>query len=346
MTNSKFTNLTGEMMERMRTVPGVESVATISTLPLEHGLMNFFDVEGQIDPDATRPAGAAQWRMISPHYFDAMGITLLKGRPFDERDTAEAEPVVIINEALARRYFPEEEALGQRLVSGPPDNESSYSRIVGVVRDIQEVALDSPTPPTQFTPALQASDGAIAFLSNVMPTCWIIRTAGDPLSYSATLQREMLAVDAGQPVSDVRTMQDVMSASIAARQFNTLLLGIFAALALTLAIIGIYGVMSYAVAQRTREIGIRMALGAARAQTLRMIIGQGAMLAGMGVVLGLVGAFALTRLMSKMLFEVRATDPVVFIGAAVTLLLVACAACVPPAWRATRVDPLVALRSE
>jgi predicted permease len=306
--------------------------------------MTRFDVAGRERPDGAEPEGLAQWRMISPGYFRVMGIPVLRGRTFTHHDTAEAEPVVIINQALARRYFPDEDPVGQAFAATSP--EEPPTRIVGVVGDISEVTLDRPPYPTVFAPAAQAPDGVTAFVAQVMPTCWVVRTSGDPLGYAKAVQGEILAVDPEQPVSSVRTMGQIMSTSIARRQFNTLLLTLFAGLALLLAVVGIYGVMSYSVAQRTREIGVRMALGAARKETLRLILGQGMRLAVIGVVIGILGAFGLTRFLASMLFEIGATDPKTFVGVSLGLLLAAAVACLVPARRATRVDPVVALRHE
>jgi putative ABC transport system permease protein len=197
-----------------------------------------------------------------------------------------------------------------------------------------------------FVPAAQEADEVTAFIANILPTGWVVRTAGDPLTYGPVVQREMLAVNRELPVSSIRSMEQVMGTSIATRQFNTLLLALFAGLALLLAVAGIYGVMSYSVAQRTHEIGVRMALGAARGATLRLILGQGMRLAAIGVVVGILGAFALTRLMLSLLFEISATDPLVFLLVAAVLFAAAAVACVVPALRATRVDPLIAMRSE
>lgn len=346
LTSAKFTTLAGDFIERLEASPGIEAAATISTLPLEHGLMNLFNVQGRTAPDEGQEAGRAQWRLISNDYFRVMGIPLRRGRTFTDLDTRDSEPVTIINDALARRYFPNEDPIGQGLVSTDPASDDPPTRIVGVVGDVRELALDRPATPTMFVPAAQVADEDTAFIANILPTGWVVRTAGDPLTYGPVVQREMLAVNRDLPVSSIRSMEQVMGTSIATRQFNTLLLGLFAALALLLAVAGIYGVMSYSVAQRTHEIGVRMALGAARGATLRMILGQGMKLAAIGVVVGILGALALTRLMMALLFEISATDPLIILLVATLLLAAAAIACIVPALRATRVDPLIAMRSE
>ncbi len=344
LTTAKLTRFVAQAAERLEAQPGIEAAATISTLPLEHGLMSRFNVEGRDQPDSTEQEGRAQWRLISPDYFRAMDIPMLRGRTFNEHDTAETPPVIIINEALAERYFPDEDPIGKGLLTGGP--EDPPERIIAVVGDISELALDRPPVPTIFAAATQASDGTTAFLANLFPTSWVIRTAGDPASYGPAVRSTILALDPEQPVSNLRPLAELMSTSIATRQLSTLLLTLFAGLALVLAVVGIYGVMSYAVAQRTQEIGIRQALGATGGATLRLILGQGLRLALIGIVLGILAALGLSRLLLALLFETTATDPKTFAAASLALLLAATAACLVPALRATRVDPLVALRNE
>jgi len=307
--------------------------------------MLFFDVEGR-PADPKERAGRAQWRLVSTEYFRAMGIPLLKGRSFTERDTVDSPPVVIINQALARQYFKEENPIGKGLLAGNPGSQEPPLEIVGVADDIRELALDRPPTPTGFAPASQAPDETTAFLAAILPTCWVVRTAGDPLEWSGTVQREILAVDREQPVSDIRSMDQVLSQSAARREFNTLLIGAFAGLAILLAAAGIYGVTSYSVEQRTQEIGIRMALGAERRETLRLVLGRSLLLTAVGVLVGLAGALALTRVLSTLLFGVSATDPATFILTAGLIVAVSLLASYLPARRATRIDPVLALRRE
>jgi len=346
LTTARFTDVTRQIAERLKATPGIETAATISTLPLQHGLMTFFNVEGNTEAEGANARGMAQWRMIASDYFKAMGIPLVRGRTFTETDTTDSQRVIIVNEALVRKYFPNEDPIGRGLQSGDPSTGAPPDRIVGVVGDVREVALDRPESPTVFSFSAQADDGTTAFLASVLPTCWVVRTTGDPLGHANTIRSAVLAVDPEQPISSVRSMEQVMSESMARRQFNTALLTIFASVALLLAVVGIYGIMSYSVAQRTHEMGIRMALGAARGETLRLVLGHGMKLAVIGVVIGVVGAFALTRLMLSMLYEISATDPKTFVLASLIILLTAAIACLGPALRATRVDPMVALRCE
>ena len=346
LTTARLTGFVDQVVERLEARPGIEAAATISTLPLEHGLMTFFDVEGRARPDATEREGRAQWRLISADYFRVMGIPLLAGRGLTEHDDADSPPVIVINEALARQYFPGENPVGRALVTGREDADEPPDRIIGVVGDVRELALDRPPTPTVYAAAAQAPDETTAFLANLFPVSWVIRTAGDPLSHGQVVRDEILAVDPEQPVSDLRSLEELMSGSIASRQFSTLLLAIFAALALVLAVVGIYGVMSYAVAQRTREIGIRQALGATGSAALRLILGQGVKLALIGVAVGVLAALGLSRWLASMLYETAPTSPVIFAATSAALLAAAAAACLVPAMRATRVDPIVALRDE
>ena len=346
LTTARLTAFVDRVVERLEAKPGIEAAATISTLPLEHGLMTLFDVEGRARPDATEREGRAQWRLISADYFRVMGIPLLAGRAFTNHDSGDSPPVIVINQALARQYFPDEDPIGRALVTGGQDAESPPDRIIGVVGDVRELALDRPPTPTVYAAAAQAPDETTAFLANLFPVSWVIRTAGDPLSYGQVVRDEILAVDPEQPVSDLRGLEELMSGSIAGRQFSTLLLAIFAALALVLAVAGIYGVMSYAVAQRTREIGIRQALGATGSAALRLILGQGVKLASIGVVIGVLAALGLSRWLTSMLYETAPTSPLIFAATSAALLAAAAAACLVPALRATRVDPIVALRDE
>ena len=276
-------------------------------------------------------------------------IPLLRGRFFQENDDGKAAPVAIINQALARKYWPGEDPLGKRLQIGKglgPQFEEPHRQIVGVVGDVREGGLKGQPDPVLYIPAAQVTDGLTQFASTVIPTSWAVRTAGDPLSLSAAIQREFLAVDGQLPVSNIRTMEQLIRTATARENFNTLLLTLFAAIALLLAAIGIYGLMSYAVEQRGHEIGVRMALGAGQGDVLQMFLLQGARLALIGVGIGLAAAYGLTRLLARLLFGVKATDPWTFAGVASVLSFVALLATYIPARRATKVDPVVALRYE
>ena len=264
-----------------------------------------------------------------------MGIPLLRGRLFTEHDSKGAPRVVIINETMAKQFFPDEDPIGKRIhvTNGPV----IYREIVGIVGDVKQYGLDQKTPPQTYEPYLQEP---FSFMSLV------VRTAGDPTSLSAAIRSEVLSIDSEQPVSSIKTLDQILSTSIAQQRFAMLLFGVFGAVAMILAAVGIYGVMSYAVTQRTHEIGIRMALGAGQRDVLRLIIGHGMILTLIGIAVGLGAAFALTRLMSSLLFGVSVTDLTTFAIFSASLAAVALLACAVPARRALKVDPMVALRYE
>ncbi|MCP5116288.1 MAG: ABC transporter permease [bacterium] len=352
LAGSRYANTAGvdgfyrQVLRRLESLPGVLAAATVTNLPMEKGSDVRCTIEGR--PDTGGYVGG-QWRHITSNYFDVMKIPLRRGRSFTERDTGNSPPVLIVNQAFVRRYFPEEEPLGQRVTIGRnmgPQFADQTRQIVGVVGDVREFGLDRNAPPAMFLPASQVPSGITAFIARVMPTTWVVRTAGEPLSMRELVQREIRAVDSQQPVSSIRKLEQVVGASIASQNFNMLLLGVFAGIAVLLAAVGIYGVMAYTVTERTQEFGIRMALGAARGDVARMVLKQGMSLAAAGVLLGLAGAFGLTRLLSSLLFGVTPTDPITYATVAALLTLIALVAIYVPARRATRVDPIVALRYE
>jgi putative ABC transport system permease protein len=274
----------------------------------------------------------ADFRRVNQQYFKALRIPLLRGRNFTAQEVQQSAKVVVISALLASEVFPNEEPLGKRLImmSGKEPWE-----IIGVVGDIRHRALQSEPLPAMYLPTYQ--------------TAWtnlVIRTQGDPANLAAAVRKEVQAIDPDQPVAAVRTMDQWVETSVAEPRYRTALLGLFALLALVLASTGIYGVMSYSVAQRTHEIGVRMALGAKRFDVLKMVVRQGMLLVVLGVGICRAGAMALTRVMSTLLFGVTAKDPLTFVAVAALLTLVAFIACYIPAWRATKVDPLVALRYE
>jgi putative ABC transport system permease protein len=273
---------------------------------------------------------------ISPDYFRTMGIQMRAGRAFTEDDRAGAPSVVIINETLARRFFPGEDPLGKRLDS--PNRQFPWASIVGVAPDVKHLGLDEEVRPETYFPYTQAPLAANPRL--------VVRTDVAPLSLAAALRREVTMTDPDQPVYEPLTMEQRLANSMALRRNGMLLFGVFAAVALIIAAIGVYGVISYSVSQRTHEIGIRMALGAQAGDVLKLVMRQGLALALAGVTGGLAGAFALTRVMKTLLFEVSATDPATFVSVSLLLAAVALLACYLPARRATKVDPMVALRHE
>ena len=274
------------------------------------------------------------WGIVSPEYFRAMGVQLLRGRAFTERDTAGSPRVVVVDEELARHFWPEGEALGQRLYAVGGET----FEVVGVARRVKSYGLDSDSRKRVYTSAAQTP-------TQIMNL--VVRTKGpSQTGLAASIAAEVRALDRDQPVYEVRTMERVVAASVAPQRFNTLLLGLFASVALLLAVVGIYGVVSYFVTQRTHEIGVRMALGAQPRDVLRLVVRRGMLMAVAGVGAGLLASLALTRVMSSLLFGVSATDPITFAAVALLLAGVALAASLVPARRATKVDPMVALRYE
>jgi putative ABC transport system permease protein len=319
-----------QLIERIKTLPEVESAGGTTNLPLSGTNMVFLaSVEGQ--PDSSFPAS---FRSISPDYFQTMRIPLLQGRWFDERDAASGASVVVINETMARRSWPGEDPLGKRTKHGFKD---TVSTVVGVVGDVKYAGLDQQTKPELYAPFSQRPWGFMRIVA---------RAKSDPASLAAAIRSQVRAIDKDQPVDKVTTMEAVVSASIAPRRFYMELLGIFAALALALATVGIYGIVSYSVAQRTQEIGIRVALGARGRDVLGLVLAEGLKLALLGVMLGLAGAFAATRVLTNLLFEVKPADPITFVAFSLLLAIVALLASYIPARRATKVDPMVALRCE
>jgi predicted permease len=342
-------SLTLRLLERIESVPGVTAATSSINVPLEGGVDLPFSIEGKQPTDGSQYNGDEQWRYAAPHYFDVLKVPVLRGRAFTRQDSGKAPRVVIINEAFAKRYWPNEDPIGRRITIGKglgPEFEDPPRQIVGIVGSVREGGLDSPPTPVLYVPFGQVADGITQLANRALPTAWMIRTAGDPRNLVKAIQQEFLAVDRQLPVARIRTLEDVLSDATARQNFNMLLLTIFAGLALLLAAIGIYGVMSYAVEQRTHEIGIRMALGAGTSDMLRLVVGQGMLLAAIGVIAGLLASFALTRLFTRMLYGIKPTDPLTFAAMAVVLSFIAFLACYIPARRATKVDPVIALRYE
>jgi len=327
-----------QTLEQITTLPGVQSAGAVQDLPFKFNEMSFPVLlqDHPALPAAEQPK--AVYRAVSDGYFRTMGIPLLKGRLFTAQDDQNTMPVVIINRAMASRFWPDEEPVGKRIRFGEP-SDPDYS-IVGVVGDIKHMGLDADEGAVMYQPHAQKRFAWLRWMTVV------VRTNEEPMSLAAAVRRRIQEIDKDQPVYDVATMEQLLTKSIAQSRFSTLLLGIFALLALTLTAVGVYGVMSYAIAQRTREIGIRVALGAQVNDVLRLVIGQGLRMVLIGVAIGLAGAGALTHAMKSLLFGVSTTDPAVFAMIAVLLTGVALLACYLPARRAAKVDPMVALHYE
>jgi putative ABC transport system permease protein len=322
-----------DVMRRIENLPGVEQAGATNFLPLTGFWGNAsFSIEGRPAPRPNEEPSADN-RVVTERYFRTMGIRLLRGREFDERDREGAPPVVIINETMARRYWPDENPIGAHINFG----QGNKAEIVGVINDVKSFGLEERTHPDIYRPYAQAPFRLIAFA---------VRAGGDPLSLVAAVKNAIYAVDNDQPVFKVITMEKLAAESITLRRVSMLLVGGLSALALILAAIGIYGVMSYTISQQRREIGLRLALGAQAIHVLRLVIGQGMKPALFGMIIGLLASFALTRLIKGLLFGVGATDPATFIVISMILGAVAIVACWIPARRATKVDPMVALRYE
>jgi predicted permease len=335
--------------QRIDAIPGVVATAMTIALPTQGGVDLPFTIEGRPLKGNDQYHGDEQWRSISPEYFRALSIPIVRGRAFDDRDSNGSTPVVVINAAFAKKYWPGADAIGQQMTIGKglgPEFEDPTRQVVGIVGDVRELGLDQDAPPVLYVPIAQVSDALTKLANSVIPASWIVKAARSTAGLVPLVQKEILAVDRQLPVAKTQSMEQVIENSIARQNFNMLLLTIFGAIALLLAAIGIYGLMSYSVEQATHDIGVRLALGAARRDILAWVVGRGMMLAGLGLVVGVAAAFATARLLSRMLFGVKSTDPGTYLAVAASLGLVALLACYVPARRATRVDPLIALRSE
>jgi len=325
-----------ELLQRVDAVPGVQSASAINHLPLSGDVWTLsFNIEGRPAPGPGEKQGAV-YRIIRPDYFRTMGATLLKGREFTAYDNDAAPPVAIINEPFAKRYWPNEDPLGKRIQIG--DDGPEFREIVGVVKALKQSQLTVEPDPEMYLPHLQSAAPRALTL--------VVRSQSDPLALLGAVEKQVWSIDKNLPVSDIKTMDEVVSGSIEQQRFNLFLLGLFALVALTLAAVGIYGVMSESVAARTHEIGIRMALGAQGTDVLRMVVRQGMTLAVIGIGTGILGAFWLTQFMSALLYDVSPTDNVTFLLIPFVVALVVLFACVIPARRAMKVDPLIALRYE
>jgi putative ABC transport system permease protein len=331
-TPDKATNFFSQLESRLGGLPGVERVGFISELPLSGQPNDMpYTVEGR-PPVSIDQAFDDDFRGVNRQYFESLRIPLLRGRNFTEQEVSQGAKVIIISDLLARQTFPNEDPIGKRLVMSFGNQ---AFEIIGIVGDIRHRALESEPRPAMYMPTYQRGS------MNV-----VIRTKGDPATLAAAARKEVQGIDPDQPVAEVKTMDQWLATAVAAPRYRTSLIALFALVALILACTGIYGVMSYSVTQRTHEIGVRMALGARRFDVLKLVVRQGMALVVAGVLIGVAAAVGLTRVMSSMLFEVTAKDPFTFVTVALVLTVVAFIACYLPARRATKVDPLVALRYE
>jgi putative ABC transport system permease protein len=346
-TTAKVANFVRQVERRIEGLPGVEAASSSLTVPTFCCIDLPFQIPGKPPAKGDQYNGDEQWRAVSPHYFRVFRIGMLRGRSFNETDVENSARAVIINEAMARKYWPKEDPLGKIIVIGKglgPQFEEPPRQIVGIAGSAREAGLGKDAPPVMYVPQSQMTEGLTALANNVLPLSWAVRTAGNPMALRSAIEREFRAVDGLMSISRERLMEQVVAESISRDNFIMLLLSIFAGIALLLAGIGIYGLMSYSVEQRTQEIGVRMALGAGRPDMVRLILGQGLRLAGIGVALGLAIAYGLTRVLASLLFGVKAADPLTFAGVAMILALIALASTLFPARRAAAVEPVEALR--
>ena len=337
----QINNFHKQLLERVSAVPGVKTATLAYDPPLQSNWTDSFEIEGRVLPAGSRPE-SVNFIPIGPDYFETVGVKLVTGRKFTPLDDQDHPGVALVNESLAKHFFPNENPLGRRIRPGPPgriwrQQKLTSFEIVGIVRDVKLAGLDAPSEPAYYLPASQAPLHDMTLL---------VRTSADPLAIVGAVRQAVWSVDPNQPLSDISTLEKVVDDSVAQRRLNMLLMGLFGGLAMLLSAVGIYGLLSHAVTQRTQEMGIRMALGAQVGDVLKLVLRQGMMLALAGVAIGIAGAFALTRLIRGLLFGVGPNDAMTFILVAGVLTVIALLACYIPARRATKVDPLVALRYE
>lgn len=326
-------------MESLATLPGVEAVGAVSQLPLSAGRTALkFEVEGKLLPLGDAPE--ADYRSVSPSYFEMVGVPLLRGRSLTPQDREPSQKVVVVNDKMARQIWPGEDPVGSRIRWTDPKMNAGWLTVVGVVGDVKSLGLDAQERPAVYVPYMQRTHPHMRW------TGFVVRAQGDAGALWPSVRKAFVDLDPTIPVYDVRTMDDRLDSSVAERRFYAHFLGGFAFVALVLGVVGVYGVISYSVSRRTHEMGLRMALGAQRADVMRLVVRQGMRPALAGLGLGAISALALTRWMKSLLFEISATDPMTFVGVTIGLGLVALVACMVPALRATRVDPSSALRHE
>jgi len=332
-------NFWQQLLDRVRVLPGVESAAVGTVIPLtdSHSRADI-TIEGMALPTPGNYPHP-DVHIVSPGYVKTLGISLLRGRTFTDEDSENAPLVGMINAMVARRFFQNEDPVGKRFMFGHPlaTNPPKWHTIVGVVGDTRLYGLANPARFEVYVPLRQNAESGMAL---------VVKSGADPRALTSAIRESVQSIDKDQPIRAISTMKELLSNSVATRRMTLVLLGLFSGLALILGAIGIYGVISYSVAQRTHEIGIRMALGAPRRDVFRLVVGQGLRLAGIGIAIGIVGAFGLARLMSSLLYGISAGDLATFAGVSILLALVAVLACYVPARRAMRVDPTVALRYE
>jgi len=337
-TGAKQTQFYSDLVKRVEVLPGVTSASAVIPLPLSGDRFGIsFEIEGR--PVAKGDEPSADFFAVKPNYFKTMGIQLVQGRDFTERDDKKGPGVVIVNQAFAKKHFPGENVISKHIKPGisTDEDKAPMREIIGVAADVKNRSLSTDFRAGYFVPAAQVPFDTMTL---------VVRTSTEPHSLITSVQREVSAMDQEVPVYSIKTMEEYISTTVATPRFNTTLLAVFASVALVLTVVGLYGVMSYSVAQRTNEIGIRMALGAQTGDVLRLIVSQGFKLVIVGLGLGLIVAVLATRLIQSLLFGVTTKDPWTFAAVAVVLSVVALIACYLPARRASRVDPLVALRYE
>jgi putative ABC transport system permease protein len=334
-----------QVLDRLKAIPGVEEAGAVFFLPLgESNTQGDVSVEGDAPAEPGREK-YADYRIVAGRYLEAMAIALRRGRSLGPQDVRGAAPVALVSESFVRRFFGGADPIGKRITFGQPNDNPEWREVVGVVADVRQTGLQKDPPPELYVPAAQLSAKDWSIFA-MLPMSFVLRSSLAVASLTPEIKAAVHDVDPEQPLSRIRPAKDLVSDAVARHRFSMLLLTLFGGLALTLSAIGVYGVMAYSVSQRTRELGIRLALGARAYSVQAMVLGQGLAMALVGIGLGLAGALALTRLLTTQLFEVSPSDPGVLAGAALLLASVSAVACLVPAIRATRVDPIEALRSE
>jgi putative ABC transport system permease protein len=337
----RISGFTDSLLERLRALPGVEAAAIAYDHPLEANWIDGFSIAKR-PTEVGRDSPSAYYRIVSEGYFETIGTPLIQGRSFNSFDSVTAKGAVIINESFADKFFSGEDPIGETLLVRTPRAiwgaavPESFE-IVGIVKDTRFLGIDQPAAPAFYVPFAQCPNGSFTTL---------VKTRKDPDSIVSELRSIVWSIDPNQPIASTRSMDGIIDDKLARPRFHMFLMTIFGAVALSLACVGLYGLLAYLVSQRTPEIGIRVALGASSQDIYRLVVGQGLWLAIIGVIAGLAGALALTRTLGKLVFEVSVRDPIVFSGSALFLLIVVVIACSIPAIRATRVDPVTTLKTE